>query len=149
MLDKNKIEEAVNEYLRETDKYLVHLEVKKGNVINVFIDGDNGVDIDDCVNVSRMIESRFDRDIEDYELRVSSPGTDVPFKLNRQYKRYIHRQISVTLKDKSMVTGTLKSVNEHSITLEVKKGKKKLEKELMEIFFDDIFQGKPVITFEK
>jgi len=147
MLDKNKIENEVNSFLEGTDKYLVHVEVKKGNVVKIFIDGDNGVDIDDCVEISRMIENKFDRDDEDYELRVSSPGIDVPFKFNRQYKKYVGRQISVTLKDKNTVTGILKFISDDSIGLETKRGRKNSKTELLEILFDDIFQGKPVITF--
>ena len=84
MLNKVKIEEIVLNHLEGSDKFLVDIEISSTNVIDVYVDGDNGISIGECVQVSRLIESAFDRDEEDYELRVSSPGLDSPFKLLKQ-----------------------------------------------------------------
>ncbi|OQX76430.1 MAG: hypothetical protein B6D61_08815 [Bacteroidetes bacterium 4484_249] len=149
MLDKLKIENIVKNHIEETDKFLVEVDVSKGNVINVYVDGDNGISIDECVKISRIIESEFDREVEDYELRVSSPGLDRPFKLLRQYKKYIGKEIKVTTNERENVIGVLKSFSENGINVEKKTGKK--GKDLVEekFRFDEISSAKPVVTFKK
>ncbi len=77
---------------------MVEVSVNKKNVINVIVDGDEGMPISECVAVSRQIEGRYDRDEEDYELKVSSAGLDRPFKLLMQYKNYVGKEIVVLTK---------------------------------------------------
>ena len=147
MLDKNEIEEIVNKSITGTDKFLVDISVSSTNVVEVFVDGDNGISIQECVKISRLIESSFDRDVEDYELRVSSPGLNKPFKMIRQYKKYVNREIEVVNNDDKKVKGVLKSVSENGFELEQKKGKKRKESVLEEYLFDDIKEAKPLIGF--
>jgi len=149
MISKKDIESIVNDYLGEGDKFMVEVFVNKANVINVLVDGDDGISINECVKVSRQIESRYDRDVEDYELKVSSPGLDRPFKLFRQYRKYVGKKIEVLTKEDKKEIGVLKSLTEKLIELEVLVGKKKKEKEIMTIPFDDILETKAVISFKK
>lgn len=149
MINKKDIENIVNEYLGEGDKFLVEVKVNHKNVINVFVDGDEGFPISECVKISRLIESSFDRDEEDYELKVSSPGLDKPFKLLRQYKKYIGREIEVLIKEEKKETGVLKSLTDKLIELEVSIGKKKKGREIISIPFEEIEEAKPVISFKK
>lgn len=147
MLDKNEIEKIVNKSITGTDKFLVDISVSSTNVVDVFVDGDNGISIQECVKISRLIESSFDREVEDYELRVSSPGLNKPFKMIRQYKKYVNREIEVVNNDDKKVKGVLKSVSENGFELERKKGKKRKESVLEEYLFDDIKEAKPLIGF--
>jgi len=149
MINKKDIESIVNNYLGEGDKFLVEVSVNKKNVINVIVDGDEGMPISECVAVSRQIEGRYDRDEEDYELKVSSPGLDRPFKLLRQYKNYIGKEIEVLTKEDKKETGLLKSFTEKLVELEVLVGKKKKEKVVITIPFEDILEAKAVISFKK
>lgn len=149
MISKKDIESIVNNYLGEGDKFLVEVSVNKKNVINVIVDGDEGMPISECVNVSRQIEGMYDRDEEDYELKVSSPGLDRPFKLFRQYKNYVGKEIEVLTKEDNKEAGILKSLTEKQIELEVLLGKKKKEKVVMTIPFEDILEAKSVISFKK
>ena len=123
-MDAKKIENIVSNFVKDGDYFLVDVEVKKANVVDVWVDGDKGISIDECVRISRLIESNFDRDEEDYELRVSSPGLDRPFKLLRQYKKYIGKEISVKTNDEVKITGVLKSISDTEIEMEKKAGKK-------------------------
>lgn len=148
MLDKNKIATVVEQYLGGTDKFLVDVEVSKGNVIDVYVDGDDGLSINECAKISRFIESNFDRDLEDFELRVSSPGLDKPFKLRRQYEKYIDRDIMVVLTDGTKVKGRLKELADDVLTMECAGDKKKKEVVVREFSFSDIKMGKPVISFK-
>jgi len=76
------------EYLEDTPNYLVDVLVGADNTIIVEIDNDKGVNIDDCVALSRHLESKLDRDAEDFELTVTSAGLTSAFKTLRQYKKY-------------------------------------------------------------
>jgi len=75
MIAKEIIEQIVAGYLADKDLTLVKVSNNKENNIKVFITRDNGsVSIDDCVEISRHIETQLDRDVEDYSLMVSSAG---------------------------------------------------------------------------
>lgn len=147
MLDKTKIEKIVNESVTGTDKFLVDISVSSANVVDVFVDGDNGISIQECVKISRLIESSFDREVEDYELRVSSPGLSKPFKMIRQYKKYLNREIEIINNDDKKVKGVLKSVSENGFELERKKDKKGKEIILEEYLFNGIKVAKPFVGF--
>ncbi|MCD4731109.1 MAG: ribosome assembly cofactor RimP [Bacteroidales bacterium] len=147
MLDKTKIEKIVNESVTGTDKFLVDISVSSANVVDVFVDGDKGISIQECVKISRLIESSFDREVEDYELRVSSPGLSKPFKMIRQYKKYLNREIEIINNDDKKIKGVLKSVSENGFELERKKDKKGKEIILEEYLFDGIKVAKPFVGF--
>ena len=72
MIDKLHILDVITSSLDGTDKYLVDLKITADNRIYVSIDGDNGILIDDCVDLSRKIENSLNRDEEDFELNVAS-----------------------------------------------------------------------------
>ena len=76
MIDKFKVLDIVKDVLEGSDKYLVNMKITPDNRIFVDIDGDNGINIDDCIEVSRAIENSLNRDEEDFELNVSSAGAD-------------------------------------------------------------------------
>jgi ribosome maturation factor RimP len=145
---KTHIENIIKDYLEGQPIFLVEVQVKKGNVINVFIDSDKGVTIDECVKINRLIESKFDRDVEDYELRVSSPGIERPFVMNRQYNKYLNREIMVTTRDDIKREGILKSISKENIEIEVRSGKKGKEISLEKILFSEIREAIPVISFK-
>lgn len=151
VLEEKLIESIVNQKLKGTDQYLVGLEIKPINKISIFVDSDTQVTIDDCVEISRYIESRLDRDREDFDLSVSSAGLDHPFRVLRQYKKNIGREIEVVTYDGIKRTGKLVEVNDEGIKIEVrpkKKGKKiSSESQVFELLFKDVKQAKSVITF--
>jgi ribosome maturation factor RimP len=130
MIDKLHLMEIVKDTLGEGPVYLVGLKVSNDNRINIDLDGDNGVTIDDCINLSREINSKLDREIEDYELNVSSAGADSPLKLPRQYKRHIGRTLSVDTTDGAHHEAQLVAADDSSITLQTKGTKRQPAEEL-------------------
>ena len=75
MIAKEIIEQIVRDYCADKDLSLVKASNNKENNIKIFITREGGsVSIDDCVDVSRYVESRLDRDVEDFSLMVSSAG---------------------------------------------------------------------------
>jgi ribosome maturation factor RimP len=133
MIESIKILEIIDSYLEGSDKFLVDLKVKPGNKILVFIDGDHGIDIEDCVELSRFIESKLKSEEEDYSLEVSSAGAEAPIRLKRQYHRHIGRMFRIILTDKIQLRGQLLRVEPEGIVLNVQqttitdKGKKKIQ----------------------
>lgn len=153
MISKQKIADLIEEHLTGTDKFLVEFSVSASNQIIVFIDGDNGVTIADCIALSRKIESNLDRETEDFELDVSSAGLDLGLRVNRQYVKNIGRTVDVKLIDGIKLTGVLKAVDEKNIRIELLPAKKKKKTEEIAdinkiINFKDIKETKVVITFK-
>lgn len=98
--------------------YVTGIKIGSDNHINVFIDGDEGVTIKDCVAVSRSIEGTLDRDKEDYALDVSSHGATTPLVMPRQYKKHIGRTFEIKLLDGTKAEGDLVECNDEEIKLE-------------------------------
>jgi len=152
MIKEKQIKKLIDSQLQGTDKFLVDVIVKRGNSILVFIDGDEGVKLQDCIDLSRLIESNLDRDYEDFSLNVSSHGLDQPLKLLRQYKKNEGRGLSVLLSDGSKIKGKLIMAKEDGISIlpDPEKKKKKTDKELKEEFisFNQVKESKLIITFK-
>jgi ribosome maturation factor RimP len=146
-----KIESHVMQLLDGTDKFLVGFTSRPGNKFSVFIDGDNGVSIEDCRLLSRSIENAFDRNIEDYELTVSSAGIDHPLKSERQFRKNTGREMKVTLNDGTSLEGILVATNADGI--EIKHKEKKAGKEILKpntvISFPEIKSAIISISFGK
>ena len=128
---------------RETEYFKVGFKVKPTNNFKVYIDGDKGIDIDQCIKFNRalrkMIEERNLYPAGDFSLEVSSPGVDEPLKNMRQYKKNIGRLVEVTLADESKKLGVLQSVSDNEIIIEQKSGKgKKLVMQQLQVPFQNI-----------
>ena len=113
------IRQLVEAHVQETDLFLVNVLVKQGNAITVIIDGNEGVTIDDCVQVSRLIERSLDRDKEDFELKVMSAGADSPFQDERQYRKNIGKKVKVTTKEGVKYQGVLTAYDGVQVNLEI------------------------------
>lgn len=144
MISKEKIENIVNEYLQNSPLFLVDVKIIKSNKITVTIDGDKGVIVDDCVNLSREIEKNMNRDEEDFELTVTSFGLEESFNMIRQYKKNVGEMVEVSLLDKEKVIGVMKEADDEKILVE-KKVKKEIETIL--ISYKDISKTKLIIKF--
>lgn len=154
MITREKIEELVNGKLSE-NQFLVDVQVTPSKVIHVEIESMDGVTIDDCVAISRHVESHLDREEEDFELQVSSPGIDQYFKVNRQYLRHVGRELDVVTAAGPEYRGKLAEAGDKGIVLEVtsrekKEGehKKQLVTRRVSLAFEDIKRAKVVISFK-
>ena len=119
MIDKNIVRGIVEEWLEDKSYFLVDIEVSKENKILVEIDHADGVWIEDCVELSRYIEDRLNRDEEDYELEVGSAGLGQPFKVEQQYVNHVGKDVEVLTAAGKKVKGVLKSVNGREFTVAV------------------------------
>lgn len=97
----------------------------KHGILRVYIDGENGIVLDDCSRVSHQLSGALD--VEDpipgkYQLEVSSPGADRPFFKIEQFERFLGHTITVTLftpvNQRRKITGAIKGVDGDTIVLE-------------------------------
>ena len=148
MIDKVKILGIIQDGLKDSeDKFLVALKITPDNRIYVDIDGDNGINIDDCIELSRYIESKMNREEEDFELNVASAGLDSPLRLARQYKKNMGRDISVTMIDGEKIEGELIEADEEHIVVQPSAGRKKVKPEAEELKYTDIKVAKVMVKF--
>ncbi len=153
MIQESQIISLVNEKIEGTDLFLVDLTIRPGNKIMVLIDSVKGLSVDACVKVSRHIEFSLDRETEDFELQVSSPGADSPFKVREQYIKYEGRKVEVINKEGEVFNGNLISSDDENFeieaTLPAKGANKKIKTTSKLIFnYTQIKQTKATISFK-
>ena len=150
MISKERVTELALEKIKELGYFLVDVKISATSEIIILFDKDDGVVIDDCLKVSRHIEGNLDRDIEDYQLTVCSPGIDMPFKVKEQYRKNIGREVKIKTTNGDRYKGTLISYND-ILVLETKtkqKKKKELLIEKIEIPKEKLKETKLVLKFK-
>lgn len=118
MITKEHILSLANDHLNGSPIFVTGVRISSDNQINVFIDGDEGVTISDCVALSRAIEGSLDRGKDDFALDVSSHGATTPLILPRQYKKHIGRTFEIKLVDGTKTEGDLVSFDDEALELE-------------------------------
>lgn len=117
MTFKEKVSEQIGKALEANPSlFLVDLQISEAFKISVSLDGDNGVNLQDCIDVSRFIENNLDREEQDFSLEVASAGVSSPLKSVRQYKKNIGRTLKVKTISET-IEAKLEAVNDEFITL--------------------------------
>ena len=135
-MNASVIKDAINDEIVARGCFIVDVSVSKDNDITLTIEKEEGtIELDDCVSLSRFFETKFDREVEDYSLTVSSAGLDQPFKVLKQFEKAVGSKVEVSLKGGKKMVAVLEAADHESITLkytakEAVEGKKK--KELVE-----------------
>ena len=117
MINKDQIAALCEEALAPTDRFLVDVKVKPQNVIEVYVDSDTAVSIEHCMELSRFIESKLDRDIEDFELSVLSWGLSGALKMDRQLQKYVGKDVEVKAKELGKLQGKLVSFDDEKVEI--------------------------------
>lgn len=154
MKTAEEIKTIVASLLENSDLFLVDATVSGDNKIEVLIDSPAGVNITTCMEISRQLEEKLDRDTEDFELTVASAGIGYPFLVEGQYKKNIGNTVEIRLKESGTLKGILKAYNGDSLVVEYEEkktveGKKKKETVKTEktVHLSDIKQIKDIVTF--
>jgi ribosome maturation factor RimP len=150
MIEKSHIEKLVNEFINGTGLFLVAVKVSSANRITVLADTMKDITIDECAALHRHLEKNLDRNVEDYELQVSSPGLDMPFGVMEQYYKNEGKKVEVTDNGGEKFAGILKNVNNGGFELETEVKVKGRTKEIKEISFnfDDVKATKTILTIK-
>ena len=162
MITKQLIEKLANECIeaKELDVYIVAITISPSYQILIELDCETGgIDITDCIAVSKNIEQNLDREQQDFSLEVASADLTKPFRALKQYLKNIGKQVEVnpivddTFKS-GKIEGLLKSANENEIVITTRE-KRKMEgrkkKEWVEEDFtfkmEELKEVKIIITF--
>ena len=154
MTFKDKVNGLVVEGLVEKPSvFLIDLTITDSFKIIVTLDGDNGVALQDCIDISRAIENNLDREEQDFSLEVASVGVGSPLKMVRQYKKNVGRTVIVKLASET-IEAELVEANDNFIILSWKareskkigKGKETVQK-TQQIPYSEIKEAIVTVTF--
>lgn len=154
MAFRDKISDLLEEGLKEKPSlFLVDLTITDAFKVIVTLDGDNGVNLQDCIDISRAIDNNLDREEQDYSLEVASAGVSTPLKLVRQYQKNIGRTLKVKTATET-IEAKLDAANDENITLswtarepkKIGKGKETVEHK-REIPYSEIKEAIVTIIF--
>lgn len=153
---QERIESFVESTLPDPSVFIVQIKLAmnaKGRKVSVFLDGDQGVSIDQCASVSRQLGALIEEaELIDgaYNLEVSSPGVDQPLRFLRQYPQHIGRKMVVMLVNGEELIGTLQAVEGDNLLFEQEikvKGKKKVELQDATLAFNDVKEASIKLPF--
>ncbi|MFA6924466.1 MAG: ribosome assembly cofactor RimP [Bacteroidales bacterium] len=149
MLSIENVKNIIEEKIKESDKFIVDVKISSNNKILISLDSVQNITIGECAEISRFIETKLNRDNEDFELEVSSPGLNQPFKVFRQYLKNINKDVSVVGYDGIKRTGKLLKADENGIEIQVmkKQAKNKFSTETQNIPYKLIKETKSFIKF--
>ena len=154
MTFRDKVLELLNDGLSEKPElFLIDFSISENQKILITLDGDQGVSLQDCIDISRAIENNLDREEHDYSLEVASSGVSTPLKMVRQYKKNIGRVLKIKTAAEN-IEAKLDDVNDEFITLswtarepkKIGKGKETVEKRI-ELPYTEIKEAIVTVTF--
>ncbi|MBE0392933.1 ribosome maturation factor RimP [Flavobacterium sp. 7E] len=154
MTFKEKVNTLLTEGLSDKPSlFLIDLTITEAFKVIVTIDGDNGVALQDCIDLSRVVENNLDREEQDFSLEVASVGVGSPLKLVRQYKKNVGRTLIVKTATENL-EAELVEANDDFVILSWKarepkkigKGKETVQKRL-EVPYADIKEAIVTVTF--
>ena len=152
---KNRLVELANQSLPSADHFLVDIVLKgtdQNRKVIVLLDGDKGINIDDCAKVSRGMAAELE--LNDpfsgkYTLEVSSAGIDHPLTLKRQYAARIGKELKIRLVNGDELAGELVEVRENDVVINKKiKVNKKQSTEATTVSFDTIDRSMVQVSFK-
>lgn len=126
---------------------LEFIRAGKHSTLRVYIDSENGVDVDDCADVSHQVSAVLD--IEDpisteYNLEISSPGMDRPLFQPKHYEQVLNQKVAVKLQipieGRRSFNGVLLACNASTFVMQVD------EKEF-ELAYDNVTKANLVPEF--
>jgi len=155
MIAKETVIQIVEEWMEQTPFFLVDVKITPENEIEVEFESEaDEICIDDCVDLSKFLEERLDREKEDFALEVGSAGLGQPFKVLKQYLINIGEEVEIISKAGQKFSGILKDANEEGFTVTVIRktkmegSKKPLSVEVDETYaFADVKSVKYLISF--
>ena len=124
---ENKIEQLLRPLIQDMGYELwgcEYLAQGRHSVLRIYIDKPDGIDIDDCQQVSHAVSAMLD--VEDpipghYSLEVSSPGVPRPIFYSWQYQRYLGEVVQIKLyhpfEGRRKYVGTIVSADEAEVVI--------------------------------
>ncbi|MCK9310931.1 MAG: ribosome assembly cofactor RimP [Bacteroidales bacterium] len=141
MIQKDLVIQIVEEWMENTSFFLVDVKINPQNEIFIEFESESeDVNIDECVDLSKFVESRLDRDQDDFALEVGSAGLGQPFKVLKQYLIHIGDEVEIITKAGKKISGVLKSADDNGFILtENRKVKLENSKKGMKMDVDETY----------
>ena len=154
MTFKEKVSTVLAECLLEKPSiFLIELVITDAFKVIVNVDGDEGVALQDCIDVSRYMDAHLDREEQDYSLEVASVGVGLPLKLVRQYKKNVGRTLIVKTGTETIEAELVEATDDFVILSwearepkKIGKGKETVQKEL-KLPYGNIKEAIVTVTF--
>jgi len=153
---EKRVAELVEEKIAEIERpdlFLVSITMHSNGKLIILVDGDHGIGIAECVQISRYVGFKLEE--EDviktaYNLEVSSPGIDMPLTLPRQFTKNIGRTLSMKMADGSKREGKLNGLTQDALQIEEQIKQKGKKAEIIEsiIPLEQITETKVIISFK-
>jgi ribosome maturation factor RimP len=148
------VEELTQPILQELELELVEIEfVKEGKnwFLRVYIDKENGVDIEDCGTVSERLSEKLDEldpITQNYFLEVSSPGAERPLKKAKDFEKAIGKNVFIKtyepIDGEKGFEGKLLDYNGQTVKVEIKI---KTRKKVIEIPYEKVASARLAVIF--
>jgi ribosome maturation factor RimP len=151
---EKRVKELVEEKIADKPNlFIVDIKMHSNGKLIILLDGDEGIGIDECVQVSRHVGFHLEEEnvIETaYNLEVSSPGIDFPLSSPRQYAKNVGRNLGIKMKDGVKREGVLTGLTEDAIIIEEKVKEKGKKAQVIEsvIPMEQITETKVLISFK-
>lgn len=149
------LEKYATAFMAGSEYFLIAIEQagKNSTKYSVIIDGDKGVSIDYCSQLSRHISKQVDEEMGDnvgpFTYEVASPGVDRALVSARQYPKHIGRGIKFKTEAGKEIKGVLTAIEGEQITVEVEiKEGKKTRTETDSFNIQEIKEPKIVVSFK-
>lgn len=128
MITKQDVLDAVAQKIEDDGNFIVEVSVGPSNEIRLVVDSEKGIPISYCEELDALVETKLDRDKEDYSLEVSSAGICTELKVFGQFRKNIGNKVEVTMPNGAWVRGILVDATEDGFDVETEE-KKKVEGE--------------------
>ena len=135
---ENKVFSLINEKVNQIGYEIydiIYEKVAKDYYLRIFIDNQNGIDLEDCEKVSRYVSDILDEEDfikEAYFLEVSSPGVERFLRKDTQLEKEIGNLVEIslfkTMFNYKVHTGELLGFNKNEIEINVNGDKRKFER---------------------
>lgn len=137
-MDKQVVENMVLGKLDEMNLFLVELTMGADGVIAVYADGMESITVDQCTQIARFMRNELGEAADNYEITVSSPGLDKPFRHMNQYKKNIGKSVEVLTLEGNKLEGKISTASENEITINLFKKRNPKNKALKPVVSDQM-----------
>lgn len=152
-MDKETVNTLLQKKLQELDLFLVELNISADNAIHVYADGMNNISISQCTEIARYLRNELGEAADNFEITVSSPGLDKPFRNMNQYLKNIGKSIEIVTTEGNKLEGKLNTANEREVVINVfkkrnpknKAQKPEVSDQLVSVEMNNIKQTKKLI----
>ncbi|MFB6306272.1 MAG: ribosome assembly cofactor RimP [Flavobacteriales bacterium] len=153
-MNEKEIKSYINEAINGTEIFLVDVKINVNNIVYIEVDEEDSISIEQCAELSRILNEKIGEKADEYEINVSSPGLSSPLKVMKQYEKNIGNKLNIKTQEGKKIKGKLEKVNNEQITLTARvKEKKKNSKvknwvqKTVHLDINDIKEAKQVLPF--